>query len=167
MSKKKVLPICKLCEKEKEITFHGEYMQYPIFSCPIHGPDERNEWEIWLDKYKDSWKDECEWEKSNSKISCIVGFFCNYFKEHYGHPYIFNYANPIPYKDKDFIMARRILTMFNQDAKEVRVYIKWVFEKRIKKTNYRVTSIGFFASSNLVNEYFQAKAKSKILKRFN
>jgi len=156
---------CSICGKEKEITFTGEEVQYPIFTCPLHGPDSKNLWEEWLDKYKNLWQDDTAWDRPKDKLSCLVGFFFHYFKDFYGHPYVFSFANPIPYKDKDFIMARRILTMFNSDAKEARIYIKWVFAKRVRTSNYPVTSIGFLASGKFANEYFQAKAKSKITRR--
>jgi len=160
---KKQLETCSLCGKEKELSFQGEDIQYPVVCCPEHGPD-KNEWEIWMRKYIDYWKTEEYWLKPNSKQSCVIGYFCYKFKEFYGHPYVFSFANPIPYKDKDFIQARRLLTMFNQDAKEIKIYIKWLFAKKIKK-NYPITSIGFLATANLVNEYFQAKAQNAKLKR--
>jgi hypothetical protein len=94
-----------------------------------------------------------------------VGFFCAKYAEFYGHPFHFLYAHPNPYKGKDFMMARRLLTMFNQDAKAARTYIKWVFTFRIKDTSRAIRSIGFFVSQQFIAEYMQARARSRVLRR--
>jgi len=160
MAAKKNAPSCVLCGATKEITFEGDSVQYPVFSCPTHGTDKRNEWAIWFEKYKDDWRDDKAWDESNRKLSCLVGYFCYKFSEFYGRPFVFGYENPIPFKSKEFVFLRRVLTMFGQNAREARVYIKWVFAKRVKSTKYTISSVGFFASSKFVNEYLQAKARS-------
>jgi hypothetical protein len=162
---RKKTPACTVCGKPKETIFLGEGIRYPTLSCPEHGPDPRNEWEMWIAEYKDEWKDEAAWDVPNRKLSCFVGYFCHKFSEFYGHPYVFAYGNPIPYKDRDFMMARRVLTMFGENAREAAIYIRWVFAKRIRSPKYAINSIGFFASSKFVNEYFQAKAENAKLKR--
>lgn len=156
---------CKICGAKKEIVFEGDGIQYPVFYCPNHGKDERNEWAIWWEQYKDRWRQKEYWSKPADKPSCLIGYFCHKFKEFYGYDYTFEYSNPIPYKSKDFMMARRILAMMNADANDARVYIRWVFEKKVRSTKYTVTSLGFFASAPFVNEYKAAKARSKVLKR--
>lgn len=156
---------CKLCGAQKEVVFEGDGVQYPVFSCPKHGPDDRNEWKIWWEQYHDRWKDKECWDKPSDKPSCVIGYFCHKFKEFYGYDYTFDYSNPIPYKSKDFIMARRILTMFNADANDAKIYIRWVFAKKVRSTKYTITSLGFFASAPFVNEYKAAKAYSKVLRR--
>lgn len=161
----KTKPVCVNCGNKKEVSFDGVDVQYPVFSCPKCGPDVRNEWAIWWEEYKDVWKDPEAWAQNKNKITCIVGFFCNYYLEFYGQPFVFSYANPIPYKDKEYVQARRLLTMFNGDAKEVKTFIKWVFVKRVKEPTYPVTSLGFLTTQKFVNEYLQAKARSAILKR--
>lgn len=164
-ARKKAQVCCAACGKPKETVFLGEGIQYPTLSCPEHGPDPRNEWEMWVTTYRDEWRNKEAWDEPNRKLSCFVGYFCHRFSEFYGHPYVFAYGNPNPYKDRDFVMARRILTMFFQNAREAATYVRWVFAKRIKTPKYAVSSIGFFASSKFVNEYFQAKAKSEKLTR--
>ena len=166
MAAKKKAPVCCAeCGKPKETVFLGEEIQYPTLACPDHGPDPRNEWEMWVAKYKDEWKNEEAWNEPTRKLACFVGYFCHKFTKFYGHPYVFAYGNPIPYKDKDFMMARRILTMFFENAREAAIYVRWVFAKRIRSPKYKITSIGLFASAKFVNEYFQAKADNEKLKR--
>jgi hypothetical protein len=157
--------ICKICGKKKDVTFEGNGVQYPVFSCPEHGQDERNEWARWWDLYHDRWKQNSEyWDQPREKPSCLVSYFCYKFREFYGYEYTLDCTNPVPYTSKDFIMARRILALFQGNAKRVKNYIDWVFAKRIKK-NYTINSFGFFSLPNLVNEYNAARAKSKILRR--
>jgi len=164
MGKKKIYKCA--CGLEKEITFEGDgVVEYPVFSCPEHGPDKRNEWALWWNTYKDRWREDIYWDKHAEKLSCIVGYFCHLYQKFYNHPYIFAFANPNPYRDKDFVMARRILNMFKWDAREVRIYFRWVFKKRIRTPKYNIHSLGFFTSQKFVNEYYAAKARSKILKR--
>ena len=154
------------CGKEKEISFENDgIVEYPIFSCPEHGPDKRNEWALWWNIYKDRWKELHFWDNPADKLSCLVGYFCHTYQKFYNRPFVFSYANPNPYKDKDFVMARRILLMFKGNAREAKIYIRWVFQKRIRIPSYAVHSLGFFASQKFVNEYFQAKERSLILKR--
>jgi len=156
---------CKTCGAQKEVVFEGDGVQYPVFSCPEHGPDSRNEWKIWWEQYRDRWREKRYWDKPADKLSCIIGYFCHKYKEFYEYDYTFDYSNPIPYKSKDFVIARRILAMFNADANDVRTYIRWVFAKKLKSQKYNVTSFGFFASAPFVNEYKAAKAYSQVLRR--
>jgi hypothetical protein len=164
-SRKKSGRNCKICGVKKEVVSEGDGVQYPVFSCPEHGKDERNEWKIWWEEYHDRWKDKRYWDKPADKLACLIGYFCDKFHEFYGYSYTFDYSNPIPYKSKDFVLARRILTMLNANAHDARTYIRWAFAKKVRSTKYTVTSIGFFASSPFVNEYKAAKARSRVLKR--
>jgi hypothetical protein len=163
-SKKESANSCKTCGKELIVAYSGDGVKYPVFSCNEHGVV-RNEWEAWWNLYSSRWRDKVYWDKPADKISCIIGYFCNKYKEFYGHSYTFEISNPIPYKSKDFVMARRMLAMFNGDAHEIRTYIRWVFSKKVKTVKYPITSIGFFTKGNIVNEYKHAKARSFVLKR--
>lgn len=162
---KKSKNLCNLCGSRKEVSFEGGGVQYPVFSCPVHGPDKRNEWKIWWEVYSERWRERKYWDSPADKLSCVVGYFCNKFKEFYGHPYTFELSNPIPYKSKDFVMARRILAMFQNNTSDVRVYIRWVFSKKVRSKKYPVNSLGFFASAAFVNEFKTAKARSQVLRR--
>jgi len=154
------------CGLEKEIAFEGDgVVAYPVFSCPVHGPDKRNEWALWWGEYKDRWRTDKFWDNHADKLSCLMGYFCHFFQKFYERPYTFAFMNPNPYRDKDFVMARRILTMFEWNAREAKVYIRWIFKKRIRNPKYAIHSLGFFASQQFVNEYLHAKARSKVLRR--
>jgi hypothetical protein len=164
-SRKNSKPRCNLCNKQKEISFEGDGIQYPVFSCPEHGPDERNEWALWWEKYSDRGLKRQYWQNKKDQPSCVVSYFCHQFNEFYGFPYTMDYSNPIPYKNKEFTMARRILTMFGQDFLHIPNYIKWVFAKKVRTTKYPVNSLGLFASSKFVNEYRAARARRQKPKR--
>jgi hypothetical protein len=159
----KNLPKCKICGLTKEITFEGDVVLYPCYSCPKHGPDEINEWKIWWDKYSKIGLKKEYWIDKKNIPSCIISFFCFKFKEFYNFNYTMDYTSPIPYKNKEFTMARRIMTMFGEEYMQIPNYIKWVFMKKIKNTKYSLTSLGFFASSKFINEYKYARSlKNKI-----
>jgi len=153
-------PSCVICGKQKEVTYEGNGIQYPVFSCPDHGLDTRNEWELWWEKYSTlGLKKEC-WHNKKDRPSCVVSYFCNKFQEFFGFPFVMDYSNPLPYKNKEFTMARRIIVMFGDDYILIPNYIRWVFNKRVKTQKYPVNSLGFFASSKFVNEYRAARARS-------
>lgn len=166
MGRKKKHMVCK-CGMDKGVIFAGTGVQYPTFFCHECGPDKRNEWEIWWSAYKDTWKDESKWDRPADALVCVVGFFCYYYEQFYGEPFAFSYQSAKPYTDKDFIMARRLLTMFQGDAKDVKTYIRWVFAKKIKTPKYEVDSLGFFTLQKFVNEYRRAKARARTLTRFS
>ena len=94
-----------------------------------------------------------------------MGFFCAKYAELYGHPFHFEYATPNPYKSKDFIMGRRLLAMFDSDAKAARTYVKWVFTFKIRNADCAINSMGFFVSQKFVAEYMQARARARVLRR--
>lgn len=54
--------------------------------------------------------------------------------------------------------------MFDGNAKSVGNFIKWVFKFKVKK-NYQITSLGFFVSEKFQQQYNQAKARSRVLRR--
>jgi hypothetical protein len=163
--KKSSKNVCKLCGAKKEVSFEGEGVQYPVFSCPEHGLDKRNEWKIWWEMYSERWKEKRYWNNPADRLSCVIGYFCDKFKEFYGHPYTLDVSNPIPYKSKDFVMGRRILAMFENNTADIRIFIRWVFAKKVRSRKYTVNSFGFFANAAFVNEFKAAKARNQVLKR--
>jgi len=147
------------------VEFAGDGVQYPVFSCMEHGV-QRNDWEKWWNEYSHRWKDKQYWNKTpQDNLSCLMGYFCHKFQEFYGYPFTFAISSPIPYNNKDFNMGRRILAMFDGDIADALVYIKWVFNKKVKTRKKPVTSLGFFALPDFINEFKHAKAMKKILKR--
>lgn len=153
------------CEKEMDIVFEGDVIQYPIFLCSVCG-EKRDEWSKWWQIYSLRWKEKNYWENTIDKPSCLIGYFCNKFKEFYGFSYAIDISNPIPYKGKEFVMARRILNMLGGNSSDIRIYIKWVFANKIKTSKKSVTSLGFFANAQFVNEFNFAKARSSVMKRY-
>lgn len=161
-SKRKSAPECK-CGKTKEIEWQGDGVQYPVFFCPDCGPA-KNDWEKWWNEYRDAWKDKENWQQKKHQVSCIVGYFCHRYEKQYEQPFAFSYSSPIPYKDKEFVMARRLLTMFDGNAWEIGQYIKWGFEKLISP-GYIITGLGFFTKPNIANRFKVLRAKRKVIRR--
>lgn len=164
-SRKKSPVKCKECGLETIVEFVEDgAAQYPVFSCLKHGI-QRNDWQKWWQEYSERWRDKKFWDSPKDKLSCVIGYFCHKYKEFYGWPYIFDMSSPIPYKNKDFTMGRRILSMFDGNVGECLVYVKWVFKKKVKTRKRKVTSLGFFTLPEFANEYRQEKNNSQILKR--
>lgn len=154
---------CK-CGLDREVSWEGDGVMYPVFSCPSCGP-KRNEWKMWWDNYKDLWREKENWKKPADGLSCIVGYFCYKYQQFYNQEYTFSYCNPVPYKDKDFVMARRLLAMFNGDALEAGLYLKWAFAKIVKTPKYEITSLGFFTKPEFVGRYKLAKIRKQKITR--
>lgn len=161
---KKEKPKCKSCGTAVEIIFEGDGVQYPVYACPSCG-NKNNEWEKWWKEYSLRWKEKDKWENPKDKPSCFLGYFCHKFFEFYKFPYTFDISSPIPYMGKEFTMARRIIAMFDGDAREASLYIKWVFTKKVRNRKKPITSLGFFTMADFINEFKYAKAQSQILKR--
>ena len=162
---KKTKLLCKSCKASMEVEFCGETALYPAYICPNGCEGPKNEWEKWWSEYFNRWETEEYWNIKKEMPTCVVSYFCHRFFKHYGYAYSFDYNSPIPFKSKEFKTARKLLLMFEGKAKIVRNYIDWVFEKRIKRTNYTLTSFGFFGLGKLVNEYNNARARKRILRR--
>lgn len=144
--------------------FEGDGVQYPVLSCPECGPQE-NVWKKWWDQYSELWKDKANWKEKKHALSCLVGFFCAEYEKFYGHPYTFSVVTPQPFKNKDFTMARRILAMLDGDALRAANYLKWAFQFKVRRRNYPVRSLGFFASADFINDYNIARARASVLRR--
>jgi hypothetical protein len=162
-STRKLVPKCS-CGLEQEISWGGDRIQYPVFSCPTCGPS-KNEWEVWWNKYKDLWKDKENWQNKKDAISCIVGYFCHKYEEFYGNSFSFSYSSPTPFKDKEFTMARRLLAMFEGNAWEVAQYIKWGFPNVVKNPQYCVTGLGFFTKADIAIRFKNIRAQSRVIRR--
>lgn len=139
-------------------------MQYPVFSCSECGQQE-SIWKKWWDTYSQLHKEPGNWQEKKHSLSCLVGFFCAEYEKFYGHPYTFSVVTPQPFKNKDFTMARRILAMLEGDALRAANYIRWAFQFKVRRRNYPVRSLGFFASSDFINDYNLARAQAAILRR--
>lgn len=158
--------LCKICGEVKTITYAGQKLQYPVFYCSFCDRTDKNEWEAWYNEYKNLWSDKKNWDNKNG-VSCIVGYFCNLYKKYYDKEYAFSYGSPNPYIDKDFLIARKLLTMFDGEAFEVGLYIKWMFEFHVKNKKKKITSMGFLTIQNLVNDFKLKRKKAKQIKRIS
>lgn len=154
---------CK-CGKIMNITYEGDGIQYPVFSCPEHGID-KNLWKEWWEKYSDRGLKKEFWKNKRDLPSCIISYFCNQFQKFYNYSYTLDCSSPIPYSNKEFTMARRIITMFGEEHLLIPNYIKWVFVRKVKTKKYPLSSLGFLASSAFVNEYKAERARSQKPKR--
>lgn len=164
MGRKIITPKCRECEQDTEIEFEGDEIQYPVIFCK-HCGYIQNEWKKWWEVYSNRWKEREYWNNKKDMPSCLVGYFCYKYHQFYGVPYSFSLSNPIPYRGKEFMIARRIISMLDGNAYEAAKYIEWAFKKKVITRKKSITSMGFFSLPEIVNEYKIAKANSLILKR--
>ena len=159
--------VCHKCDSLLDVVFEGEGVQYPVFTCPECGP-QKNVWADWWSRYSKLHLNPTAWNGGGDKrdlLSCFVGRFCAMYQRFYNSPFTFSYTSPVPFKEKTFVMARRILAMFDGDAVAARKYLEWVFLHKIRTPKYTVRTLGFFASADFANEYRGYLAHLALLRR--
>src|SRR5271157_3633428 len=68
----------------------------PIFTCNLCG-DLDTTWQKFYQDYLQLYRVKENWDVSKNQVSCIIGFFCFCYKEHYSTDYTFVPNNPNPY----------------------------------------------------------------------
>lgn len=150
--------LCSLCKKEMDIEYHEDgNIIYPVFSCNEHGI--KNIWKEWWENYSDLWKIDDKWSDKKDLPTCIVSYILYKHKEKFGFSFKMNKSNPVIYCSREYKDARKIILNFGEDYQSIRNYLKWCFSEKIKKNP--IKSFGYFAHTELINEYLFSKHKSK------
>jgi hypothetical protein len=135
----------------------------PIFTCTVCG-DTDTTWQKFYNEYLQLYKVKANWDEKKNQVSCIIGFFCFCYQEHYSTNYTFVPQNPNPYGSKECRDAWAMLAAFNGNAHDARKYIYWVFHKAINKTT-AITSLGYLNAPGLIRKYKLYAQRKDILNR--
>jgi hypothetical protein len=135
----------------------------PMFTCDQCGHKELT-WHKFYTEYLDIFREKDNWDVKKHQVTCIIGFFCHMYKEHYGEDYIFVPKNPNPYGSKECRDAWSLLSAFNGDAHRVRKYIYWLFKKQINK-NTNITSFGYVNTPGIIRKYILQTKRQNTLSR--
>lgn len=135
----------------------------PIFTCEKCG-DKELTWQKFYTNYLQLFKKKENWDIKKHQVSCIIGFFCYMYKNHYDIDYVFVPQNPNPYGSKECRDAWALLSAFHGDAHIVRKYIYWFFTKFIKK-NTDVVSFAYINTPGIVRRFKLYMEKKKTLTR--
>jgi hypothetical protein len=156
------------CKNSKNGDCRGKYkLNYednaPVFICNECG-DKELTWKKFYTEYLQLFKSKENWDVEKHKITCIIGFFCHMYKEHYGTEYVFVPQNPNPYGCKECKDAWKLLATFKGNAHAVRKYIYWVFIKLINKST-NITAFGYINAPGIIRKYNLHVKKKTIITR--
>lgn len=124
-----------------------------------------DDWRRWKDTYSSYWMSEEKWNSKRDHIMCLLGYFTELYKKHYGIEFTFSLNESGLFRGKEVFCIRRMYAMLGADAQISKEYIDWIFEVKIIKKKRRVTSLGLLCTSELVQEYKLCRQKSKRIVR--
>jgi hypothetical protein len=96
----------------------------------------------------------------------VLAYFCKKYKEHYNADYQFKFNTPQPSKCFEVFQINKLYINLSSDPINLKTYIDWVFENRVKKAKRKLTSISFLTNEQTLrefkNKYFSNKIVSTI-----
>jgi hypothetical protein len=89
----------------------------------------------------------------NWKPIHILGYFSVQYEKHYKRSYVFSYEGQ-PSKCFEIVMIKKLFAVVDSTKpEEVKKYLDWIFECKIKPKNYQMRSMSFLLSPGFGNEF--------------
>lgn len=83
----------------------------------------------------------------------LLGYFSSQYEKHYKRSYSFSYEGQ-PSKCFEMVMIKKLFAVVDSTKpEEVKKYIDWIFNFKIKPKNYQMRSMSFFLSPGFGNEF--------------
>jgi len=123
----------------------------PIFICDICNDTDKT-WKKFYTEYLILHEVKENWLEQKHKVSCIIGYFCYLYKKKFGIDYIFIPQNINPFSSIECKYTSMLLAGFNNNALEVRNYLKWLFTKELKGQT-QITSFGYIKIPDIIRRY--------------
>ncbi len=83
----------------------------------------------------------------------ILAYICSRYEAYYGLRYTFKFNNPAPTKSYEMHIVRRLSNMLSSDPQILKDYLDWIFKHKIVEKKKRITSLAYFAHTDMVNDY--------------
>lgn len=94
-----------------------------------------------------------------------LGYICNRFEKLHEQKFAVTIKNA-PTKSPDIYMVKRVMAMLNTtDMRVMKEYIDWVYDNRIVPKKVHFKKIGYFATSEFVNDFLFQRKKAKQISR--
>jgi hypothetical protein len=103
-------------------------------------------------KFFDKFKEIDNLDLKNWQTVHILSYICKKYEEYYGLKYTFKY-NDIPSKCTEVFRVKQLSQMLSSDPTILKEYIDWVFKNKIIEKKKIITSLGYFTTTDIVNEY--------------
>ena len=83
----------------------------------------------------------------------LLGYFSAQYEKHYKRSYVFSYEGQ-PSKCFEIVMIKKLFAIVDStNPEEVKTYLDWIFECKIKPKNYQMRSMSFLLSPGFGNEF--------------
>lgn len=159
MAQKSIIHTKKSCGGKYETEFSEE--GFPFLVCDTCG-QKLEDWIKWHKEYKDYWQDELRWERKADHLTCILGYFCHRYLDHYGMDFALSLNEKGLFRGPEINILRRVYKALGDNAQAVRKFIDWYFSAKIIRRKKRITSLSFLAAPFTINEF---KLHLKVSKR--
>lgn len=83
----------------------------------------------------------------------LLSYLCKRYEDFYKFKYSFKFNNPAPSKSYEIYQIKKLANMLTSDPQILKQYIDWIFDKKIIERKKRITSLGYFTHTELVNEF--------------
>lgn len=83
----------------------------------------------------------------------ILAYLCQKYKDYYTIDYTFKFNNPSPSKSYEVYQIKKLANMLSSNSKILKDYLDWVFKYKIIEKKKRITSLGYFTHTDIVNEF--------------
>lgn len=108
------------------------------------------------DKYKkffDKFKEIDILEIKEWKMTHILGYFVNKYKQTYAVNYSWKFNSPSPSKCVEVFRLNTLASKLSSQPEILKDYIDWVFINKVPFTQKRFSSISFITKEEFINEY--------------
>lgn len=103
--------------------------------------------------------------KNWSKIG-VLAYFCKKYKDHYYSDYKFKFNTPQPSKSFEVFQINRLYLNLSSDPVNLKTYIDWIFDNKVKKAKRKLTSLSFlnddYSLRDFKNKFFSNKIVATI-----
>lgn len=103
-------------------------------------------------KFFDKFKEINSLEIEKWQAIHILAYICKSYEGYYNLKYTFKF-NDVPSKCTEIFRIRQLSQMMSSDPKILKDYVDWVFKYKIIEKKKIITSLGYFTTTDIVNEY--------------
>lgn len=150
MARKTIFHTKKDCGGQYDTEFSEE--GYPTLVCDKCG-QKIEDWVKWEREYKSYWQDESRWQRKADHLTCILGYFCHKYKEHYEMDFALSLNEKGLFRGPEINILRLVYKSLDDNPTAARRYIDWYFDRKIKQRKKRITSLSFLAAPFTLNEF--------------
>lgn len=95
----------------------------------------------------------------------ILGYLLEKYRNYYETDFCLSYSGA-PTKSSEMYCVRRMMTTLGaMNGREAKEYIDWVFETIIEPRKMQITSLAFFFTRDICNQFKASRKKAKLITR--